>query len=275
MVATNTPVNDWVAIHTKQVAYRTYVIGMKVAKGSVTKALYWDTPNPYHYVRLQDVGDHEVLIVGGEDHKTGQADDADERFARLEGWTRERFPAAEEVEFHWSGQVMEPIDGLAFIGRNPGDQNIYVVTGDSGNGMTHGTIAGILLTDLIRGRENKWETLYDPSRISMKAAPEFAKEILNVTAQYGDYATAGDVDRVEEIAAGTGALMRHGLKKVAVYRDSHGELHKCSAICPHLGCIVDWNSAEKTWDCPCHGSRFDPYGKVLNGPANTGLEPAQ
>ena len=275
VVATNTPVNDWVAIHTKQVAYRTYVIGMKVAKGSVTKALYWDTPNPYHYVRLQDVGDHEVLIVGGEDHKTGQADDADERFARLEGWTRERFPAAEEVEFHWSGQVMEPIDGLAFIGRNPGDQNIYVVTGASGNGMTHGTIAGILLTDLIQGRENKWETLYDPSRISMKAAPEFAKEILNVTAQYGDYATAGDVDRVEEIAAGTGALMRHGLKKVAVYRDSHGELHKCSAICPHLGCIVDWNSAEKTWDCPCHGSRFDPYGKVLNGPANTGLEPAQ
>lgn len=275
VVATNTPVNDWVAIHTKQAAYRTYVIAMKVPKGSVTKALYWDTPDPYHYVRLQDVGDHEVLIVGGEDHKTGQADDADERFDRLEAWTRERFPVAEEVEFHWSGQIMEPIDSLAFIGRNPGDKNIYVVTGDSGNGMTHGTIAGILLTDLIQGRGNEWETLYDPSRISLKAAPEFAKENLNVAAQYGDYATAGDVDRVREIAAGTGALIRHGLKKVAVYRDSHGELHKCSAICPHLGCIVDWNSAEKTWDCPCHGSRFDPYGKVLNGPANTGLGPAE
>jgi glycine/D-amino acid oxidase-like deaminating enzyme/nitrite reductase/ring-hydroxylating ferredoxin subunit len=275
VVATNTPVNDWVAIHTKQAAYRTYVIGMRVPKGSVTKALYWDTPDPYHYVRLQDAGKHEVLIVGGEDHKTGQADDADERFDRLEGWTRERFPAAEEVEFHWSGQIMEPIDSLAFIGRNPGDKNIYVVTGDSGNGMTHGTIAGILLTDLIQGRENEWETLYDPSRISLKAAPEFAKENLNVAAQYGDYATAGDVDRVREIAAGTGALIRQGLKKVAVYRDSHGELHQCSAICPHLGCIVDWNSAEKTWDCPCHGSRFDPYGTVLNGPANTGLGPAE
>lgn len=169
---------------------------------------------------------------------------------------------------------MEPIDGLAFIGRNPGDDNIYVVTGDSGNGMTHGTIAGILITDLVLGRKNEWESLYDPSRISLRAAPEFAKENLNVAAQFGDYATAGDVDQMVEITAGTGALVREGLKKVAVYRDSQGELHKCSAICPHLGCIVDWNSTEKTWDCPCHGSRFDPYGRVLNGPANKGLEPA-
>src|SRR5205085_2353868 len=112
------PVNDWVAIHTKQAAYRTYVIGMYIPKGSVTKALYWDTPDPYHYVRLQDVGKHDVLIVGGEDHKAGQADDADERFHRLEAWTRERFSTAGEVEFRWSGQVMEPIDSLAFIGRN-------------------------------------------------------------------------------------------------------------------------------------------------------------
>lgn len=148
VVATNTPVNDWVAIHTKQSAYRTYVIGMSVVKGSVTKALYWDTPDPYHYVRLQQTEHAEVLVVGGEDHKTGQADDADARFDRLETWTRERFATAGDVEFRWSGQVMEPVDGLAFIGRNPGNKNIYVVTGDSGNGMTHGTIAGILLTDL-------------------------------------------------------------------------------------------------------------------------------
>ena len=275
VVATNTPVNDWVAIHTKQAAYRTYVIGMRVPSGSVTRALYWDTPDPYHYVRLQDRGSNEVLIGGGEDHKTGQADNADERFDRLEAWTRERWPMAEEVEFHWSGQVMEPIDSLAFIGRNPGDKNIYVVTGDSGNGMTHGTIAGILLTDLIMGRENEWTTLYDPSRISLRAAPEFAKENLNVAAQYGDYATAGDVDQVRELAPGTGAVIRHGLKKWAAYRDTHGTLHQCSAVCPHLGCIVHWNHTEKTWDCPCHGSRFDPFGKVLNGPANTGLGPAE
>ena len=274
VVATNTPVNDWVTIHTKQAAYRTYVIGMRVPKGSVTKALFWDTPDPYHYIRLTDAEGHDVLIVGGEDHKTGQADDTEERFERLEAWTRERFPVAGDVEFHWSGQVMEPIDGLAFIGRNPGDDNIYIVTGDSGNGMTHGTIAGILITDLVLGRKNEWESLYDPSRISLRAAPEFVTENLNVVAQFGDYATAGDVDQMVEITAGTGALVREGLTKMAVYRDSDGELHKCSAICPHLGCIVSWNSTEKTWDCPCHGSRFDPYGKVLNGPAIKGLEPA-
>src|ERR1051325_11726930 len=271
VVATNTPVNDWVTIHTKQAAYRTYVIGVRVPKGSVTKALYWDTPDPYHYVRLHDVGNDEVLIVGGEDHKTGQADDADARFARLEAWARERFPAAEDVEFRWSGQIMEPIDSLAFIGRNPGDKNIYVVTGDSGNGMTHGTIAGILLTDLIQGRKNDWETLYDPSRVLLRAAKEFAKENLNVVAQYSDYATGGDVDTPREIPPATGALIRQGLKKVAAYRDSNGKLHKCSAVCPHLGCIVEWNSTKKTWDCPCHGSRFDPFGKVLSGPANAGL----
>jgi len=275
VVATNTPVNDWVAIHTKQAAYRTYVIGLKVPKGSVTKALYWDTPDPYHYVRLQNEAKHEVLIVGGEDHKTGQADDTDERFDRLEAWTRERFPVAREIEFRWSGQVMEPVDSLAFIGRNPGDRSIYVITGDSGNGMTHGTIAGILLTDLIMGRENEWESLYDPSRISLRATPKFAKENLNVVAQFGDYVTAGDVDKAREIARGTGALIRHGLKKVAAYRDSHGVLHEHSAVCPHLGCIVDWNSTEHTWDCPCHGSRFNPSGKVINGPAIGGLGPAE
>jgi glycine/D-amino acid oxidase-like deaminating enzyme/nitrite reductase/ring-hydroxylating ferredoxin subunit len=275
VVATNTPVNDWVAIHTKQAAYRTYVIGLRVSKGSITKALYWDTPDPYHYVRLGEAAGDEVLIVGGEDHKTGQADDMDERFDRLEAWTRERFPSAAEVDFRWSGQIMEPTDSLAFIGRNPGDKNIYVATGDSGNGMTHGTIAGILLTDLILGRENEWETLYDPSRISLRAALEFTKENLNVAAQFGDYATAGDVAGAREIARGTGELIREGLRKIAVYRDSHGALHKCSAICPHLGCIVDWNSTEKTWDCPCHGSRFDPCGKVLNGPAITNLNPAE
>ena len=275
VVATNTPVNDWVAIHTKQVAYRTYVIGLRIPSGSVTKALYWDTPNPYHYVRLQNSGKDEVLIVGGEDHKTGQADDADERFDRLEAWAREHFPTAGEVEFHWSGQVMEPIDGLAFIGRNPGDKNIYVVTGDSGNGMTHGTIAGILITDLIMGRRNAWETLYDPSRISLRAAAEFAKASFNVVAQYGDYATGGDVDQARELAPGTGGVIRHGLQKVAAYRDTQGTLHQCSAICPHLGCIVRWNHGENTWDCPCHGSRFDPFGKVINGPANTSLGPVE
>ncbi|HYP00576.1 MAG TPA: FAD-dependent oxidoreductase, partial [Pyrinomonadaceae bacterium] len=173
VVATNTPVNDKVAIHTKQAPYRTYVVGGRVARGSIPNILLWDTLDPYHYVRLQRVenggddagGGYDVLIVGGEDHKTGQADDMEERFRRLEEWTRERFPQVESFEFRWSGQVMETIDGLAFIGRNPLDsKNVFIATGDSGHGMTHGTIAGILLTDLLTGRNNRWAELYDPSR---------------------------------------------------------------------------------------------------------------
>ena len=282
VVATNTPVNDLVAIHTKQAPYITYVIGARVPRGSVERALYWDTPDPYHYVRIEsaegnDEGnkrDYDILIVGGADHKTGQSDDANKRYAYLERWTRTRWPMIEGIEFRWSGQVMEPIDGLAFIGRNPLDaDNVFIATGDSGNGMTHGTIAGILLTDLIQGRANDWEEIYDPSRKTLKALPEFAKENLNVAAQYADLVTPGDVDSTAEIKQNEGAIIRRGLSKVAVYRDEDGTLHERSAVCVHLGCIVDWNSKEKTWDCPCHGSRYDAYGKVFQGPANKDLNP--
>jgi glycine/D-amino acid oxidase-like deaminating enzyme/nitrite reductase/ring-hydroxylating ferredoxin subunit len=284
VVATNTPVNDLVAIHTKQAPYLSYAIGALVPAGSVAKGLYWDTLDPYHYVRLQALPPeqgaagqggpprYDVLIVGGEDHKTGQADDQEERYDRLEVWARDRFPMMEAVKFRWSGQVMETIDGLAFIGPNPLDKpNVFIATGDSGMGMTHGTIAGMLLTDLVLGRENPWTSLYDPSRKTLRAMGEFAKENLNVAKQYGDWLTGGDVGSPEDIEPGTGAIIRRGLSKVAVYRDDRGTLHECSATCTHLGCIVDWNDAEKTWDCPCHGSRFDRFGTVLNGPANRDL----
>jgi glycine/D-amino acid oxidase-like deaminating enzyme/nitrite reductase/ring-hydroxylating ferredoxin subunit len=277
VVATNTPVNDRVAIHTKQAPYRTYVVGARVPKGSVPRVLLWDTPDPYHYVRLQSEGDHDVLIVGGEDHKTGQAEDFDERFRCLEEWTRERFPVVEAIEYRWSGQVMEPVDGMGFIGRNPLDSdNVYVATGDSGNGMTHGTIAGILIRDLVAGRDNPWAALYDPSRISLRAGLEWSKENLNVAAQYADLVTGGEVESAAEVAPGSGAVMRRGLTKVAVYRDEGGAVHELSAVCTHLGCVVNWNDKEKSWDCPCHGSRFNPEdGHVLNGPAITGLAPAE
>ncbi|HEY0385631.1 MAG TPA: FAD-dependent oxidoreductase, partial [Pyrinomonadaceae bacterium] len=276
VVATNTPVNDRFAIHTKQAPYLTYVIGARVPRGSVEKALYWDTPDPYHYIRTERGAkeqDFDVLIVGGEDHKTGQADDANRRFAVLERWTRARWPMIEGIEYRWSGQVMEPVDGLAFIGRNPlDDDNVFIATGDSGNGMTHGTIAGILLTDLIQGRTNEWAEIYEPSRKTLKALPEFAKENLNVAAQYADLVTPGDLDSADELKPGEGAIIRRGLAKVAAYRDEQGALHERSAVCVHLGCIVDWNSKEKTWDCPCHGSRYDALGKVFQGPANKDLK---
>ena len=277
VVATNSPFNDLVTIHTKQAAYISYVLGFEVPKGSVAKALYWDTEDPYHYVRLQSLPETEssgeLLIVGGEDHKTGQANDADVRYRRIEEWARNRFPACGRILYHWSGQVLETIDGLAFIGRNPLDsQNVYIATGDSGQGMTHGTIAGMLLTDLIVGRQNPWGTLYDPSRKTLRAAGRYAQENLNVAAQYTAWVTGGDVASAQAIAPGTGAIVRAGLSKVAAYRDEHGVLHQCSAVCPHLGCIVEWNRNESTWDCPCHGSRFDKQGHLLCGPANSDLE---
>ncbi|HWW75256.1 MAG TPA: FAD-dependent oxidoreductase, partial [Pyrinomonadaceae bacterium] len=283
VVATNSPVSDLVSIHTKQAPYRTYVVGARVPHGAIPTMLLWDTEDPYHYVRLQAVSDgagvaaHDVLIVGGEDHKTGQAEDFEERFRRLREWTRERFPAAEEFEYQWSGQVMEPSDGLAFIGPDPsGAENVYVATGDSGHGMTHGTIAGLLLRDRILGRQNKWATLYDPSRVWPAATRDFVAENLNVAAQYADLLTRGEVSSPEEVAAGSGAILRRGLTKLAVYRDDAGALHEFSAICKHLGCVVAWNDREKSWDCPCHGSRYDATdGHVLNGPAISGLEPAE
>lgn len=276
VVATNAPINDPLIIATKQSGYRSYVIGVHVPNGSIPKALYWDTLDPYHYVRLESQSNqtHDVLIVGGEDHKTGQADDALERFARLEAWTRARFPMSTDVAYRWSGQVMEPVDGLAFIGPNPLDKpNVYIITGDSGNGMTHGTIGGMLLTDLIWGRDNPWASLYHPARVNLRATKEFASEGVNTAAQLTDWITPGQIESLDEITPGAGAVVRRGLLKVAVYRDETNGIHEHSAICPHLGCIVDWNTLERTWDCPCHGSRFDAYGHVINGPANDDLKP--
>jgi glycine/D-amino acid oxidase-like deaminating enzyme/nitrite reductase/ring-hydroxylating ferredoxin subunit len=269
VIATGAPVNDVVTLHTKQAAYRTYVIALPMTE-PVEPALYWDTETPHHYARTRG----DMLIVGGADHKTGQADDAESRYAALEQWARREFATTAPVARRWSGQILEPVDGLAFIGPNPGViPNIYVATGDSGNGMTYGTIAGMLLTDLIMCRENPWAKLYDPARLTVKSGVEYAKANLNVAGQYARWITPGEVPTVAHIAKGVGAVIRRGITKIAAYRDERGKMHECSAVCPHLFCIVDWNSTEHTWDCPCHGSRFDPYGKVINGPAVSDLEP--
>jgi glycine/D-amino acid oxidase-like deaminating enzyme/nitrite reductase/ring-hydroxylating ferredoxin subunit len=283
VVATHTPINDRVVIHTKQAAYRSYVVGFRIPRQSIPRILLWDAPanyqveppDPYHYVRMQsspDVPTHDILIVGGEDHKTGQNDDAAARFLRLETWARDRFPMIQGVDYRWSGQIMEPVDYLAFIGHNPGiHKNIFVITGDSGNGMTHGTIGGMMITDMIMGQPNPWEKVYDPSRKTLKAAKTYAIENLNVAEQYAEWMKAGEVQSIEDISAGSGAVIKSGVHRIAVYRDHQGEYHQCSAACPHLGCIVHWNSAEESWDCPCHGSRFDPFGQVTEGPAMSNL----
>lgn len=273
LVATNSPISERVVTHTKQAAYRTFAIAARVPKGSVPDALYWEDADPYLYIRLQPGEGHDWLIVGGEDYKTGQKDDDAERLQRLEAWTRERFPMVEAVDHAWSGQVMESADGLAYIGPNPeGGDNVYFITGDSGHGMTHGTIGAMIVTDRILGRENPWAELYDSRRVTLKASGELAKENVNVALQYAAWVLPGDVRSGEQVPPGEGRVVRRGAKMVAVYCDPEGTVHERSAVCTHMGCVVKWNDLEKSWDCPCHGSRFDPYGAVLNGPATSGLE---
>jgi glycine/D-amino acid oxidase-like deaminating enzyme/nitrite reductase/ring-hydroxylating ferredoxin subunit len=276
IVATNSPISDMLVTHIKQAPYRTYVVGARVPRGAVPDALYWDDEDPYHYIRLQPLDEtSSALLVGGEDHKTGQEADPGARLDTLEAWMRARFPMAGPLEWCWSGQVLEPSDGLAFIGPNPGSEHVYIATGDSGQGITHGAIAGMLLTDLILGRPNPWADLYAPGRLTLRAAPELLKENLNVAGQYARSAVAGE--RVEDapIHAGEGRVIRRNGKKIAAYRDDEGILHERSAICTHMKCVVGWNALEKSWDCPCHGSRFDVEGNVLNGPALDRLGPAE
>jgi glycine/D-amino acid oxidase-like deaminating enzyme/nitrite reductase/ring-hydroxylating ferredoxin subunit len=281
VVATNSPVNNKVVMHTKQAPYRTYVIGAKVPKDSLPKALWWDTGEqnskyrtmPYHYVRLSPYDHkHDLLIVGGEDHKTGQQEnEIVDRFSKLKEWAMQRFPIR-GIEYKWSGQVMEPVDRLGFIGRNPMDSdNIFIVTGDSGNGITHGTIAGMLISDLINDVPNPWEKLYDPSRITLSSSKDFIDENLDVISHYAELLT-GVPNPDEILSVNKGTVIRDGMKKLAIFRDEFGELHAYNAICPHMKCVVHWNEDEKSFDCPCHGSRFTCFGKVVNGPANSDLK---
>ena len=278
-VCTNASIAEMFGVHTKQAPYRTYVVSFRIPRGSIPTALYWDTGDPYHYVRTQQIDEatgpskggtlYDALIVGGEDHKVGQADDMAERYRCIEDWTRQRFPTAGEVTHRWSGQVVEPADMLAYIGRAHGKQQVYEITGDSGHGMTHATLGAVILHDLILGKENPWAELYSPTRVrpATPSVLEFLKENINVAAQYRDWITPGEVGSADDVRPGEGKVIRRGTHKIACYRDESGTLHERSAVCTHLKCIVDWNPGEKSWDCPCHGSRFDPMGRVLNGPA--------
>lgn len=287
VVATNSPVNNKYIMHLRQYPYRSYVMAAKIKKGSLPKALWWDTGNfdvnadivPYHYVRTEPYNDtHELLIVGGEDHPTGLADSEhipeEERYRLLEQWGREYFPHMEELVYTWSGQVLEPMDSLAYIGRNPLDKhNVYIVTGDSGNGMTHGTIAGLLITDLINEKENPWEKIYSPSRFKLfKAGKTFFKEFVGGFVSYLKTKPKHlDSTGLKDIKRHEGKIIEFDGEKLGAYRDEQDELHFVEAECTHMGCMIKWNNDEKSWDCPCHGSRFNTKGEVLNGPANEPL----
>ena len=285
VVATNSPVNDFATMHMKQMPFRTYVIGATIRRGLVTPSLWWDTGNmdskwytaPYHYVRTVEYNNEfDLLLAGGEDHKTGQADDEkipeEERYKNLISWTRKRFPDIADIVYQWSGQVLEPLDYLAFIGKNPGNDNVYIITGESGNGMTHGTLGGLIISDLILKKENPWEKIYSPKRLPLKLPGKFLKELTATAVQYADYLTGADIKETEELGADEGAVLKKGFKYVAVYKDGQNMLYTFSAVCPHMGCVLQWNAYEKTFDCPCHGSRFTKMGTVINGPATANLQ---
>jgi glycine/D-amino acid oxidase-like deaminating enzyme/nitrite reductase/ring-hydroxylating ferredoxin subunit len=272
VVATNSPINDRVALHSKQAPYRTYAMAFTLPRDTLADALYWDTLDDYHYVRLQPGrGNFDYLIVGGEDHKTGEADDADIRFAGLEAWMRNLVPALGKETHRWSGQVMNPIDFTAFTGRNPDNEHVYVHTGDSGQGITHGALAGMIIAGLIVDGRHPFAETYDPSRKPASAISQFVSENITAVKNFAEYVAPGEISSFDELKPGQGAIIRDGLKKIAAFRAENGKLMLRSAACTHLGCHVHWNSLERCWDCPCHGSHFAVDGSVLNGPAVTPL----
>ncbi len=278
MFATNSPVNDKVTIHTKYVPDRTYVVAGPVPKGSVPDVLLWDTLEAYHYVRLQPLSDAEdLLIVGGEDHRSGEANNMDERFAHLEAWARERFRSFDGARYRWSGQVLEPVDFMPYSGLNPGNRHIYIHSGDSGQGMTNGVAGAINFAALLFEQTAHFAQVLDPSR-KPKAGTSLADfvtgrahDVANLT----EHVTGGEIGSVDELAPGQGAIVRRGVSKIAAYRADDGSLIERSAVCTHVGCIVHWNGLEKCWDCPCHGSQFQPDGAVINGPAVKPLAEAE
>lgn len=280
IVATNGPIIDF-AIQTRQIAYRTFAIALKVPPDSIQKALYWDTHEPYHYVRLQRIDDdpaNELLIVGGENHRVGEFDDAPKRFAALKEWAIDTFNLSPEVicNYEWSGQVYEPTDLLGFIGLDPDmGSNVYVATGDSGMGINNGTIAGILLTDLIMGRDNPWTNIYSPGRIKPAALTDYVIENARSLSHYAANILPSKIKAQSQIPNGHGAILDEGVHKLAAYKDDGGNVSRMSAYCTHLNGVVCWNSCEKSWDCPVHGSRFTAEGQRIYGPADGDLKVAK
>lgn len=277
VVCTNAPVFGKVALHTKQEQFRTYVVAYEVPRGAIPRGLYWDTTVEgagYHYIRLADRAEpgSELLIVGGEDHRVGE-DDPKQRTRRLETWCSERFGVGAPT-YRWSGQVIEPVDHLPFLGRYPGlSKDVYVITGDSGQGFTNHTCGAMLVTDLIQGRRNPWQGLYSPSRQGLTRL--FSRLRANTRAAVAtarDKLEPGEVRHERDIPLGTGAILERDGRKIACYREPSGELRECAAECTHMGAIVHWNALEKSWDCPWHGSRFTATGQVINGPANKPLD---
>ncbi|NLX06865.1 MAG: FAD-dependent oxidoreductase [Phycisphaerae bacterium] len=252
--------------------FQSYVLGVRVLD-EVPDGLYWDTDDPYHYTRIASSGDPKLLIVGGADHRTGTRMDTHECFEELERYVRDRY-RVEAIEYRWSHEFFLPADGLPYIGQVPGMECIFQATAYAGDGLTYGTAAGMLMSDLILGRENPYAKLFSASRRqALVAAAQVGRGVLRISKHFvGDWFGSGDVESVDDIPCGEGRLVTVDSEPMAVYRDDENNLHAMSPVCRHMKCIVHWNNAEKTWDCPCHGGRYDRYGNVIMGPPKRPLE---
>jgi glycine/D-amino acid oxidase-like deaminating enzyme/nitrite reductase/ring-hydroxylating ferredoxin subunit len=257
-------------LQTKLTSYSSYAIGARIPKGVFPVASFWDTSDPYFYLRIDRTNRGDYAIFGGEDHKTGQAHDLESRFRRLESRLKRLIPEA-KVDCRWSGQVVETHDGLPYIGETAKGQ--FAATGFAGNGMTFGTLAAMMACDAALGRQNPWQQLFAVDRKKIRGVWDFVKE--NFDYPYyllRDRFTGAHGGSTRDVKRGEGKVLKVNGDRVACSRDDDGKLTCVSAICTHMGCVVHWNEAEKTWDCPCHGSRFQMTGEVLAGPAEAPLE---
>jgi glycine/D-amino acid oxidase-like deaminating enzyme/nitrite reductase/ring-hydroxylating ferredoxin subunit len=276
LLATHTPlvgINGLLSatlFQTKLSLYSTYVVAGQAAKGQVPDALFWDSANPYHYLRLEPTSRGDLIILGGEDHKTGQTGDTVARYERLDALLEAMVPGI-SITHRWSGQVIETPDGLPFIGESAPHQ--FVGTGYSGNGLTFGTLAAMMMADRVMGRKNPWTELFDPARKKvLSGAWDYVRE--NKDYPYylvRDWFAGAEGRSLRSVKRGEGKVLEYEGQQAAVYRNPNGAVTVRSAVCTHMGCLVDWNQAEQTWDCPCHGSRFKPDGSVIAGPAETPL----
>lgn len=255
--------------------HRSYVIAAELPVEALPAGLLWDTATPYHYVRGVRASDGGALvIVGGEDHITGRGpSSADGPYARLESWLRRHLPAAGAVVRRWSGQINETPDGLAYLGLDPAVPRTYLITGDSGHGLTHGTIGAQIIAEQIDGRLHPWAELYRPGRLGVRHLPACAVRNLGNAVQYRDWLLPGAA--AADIPYGAGAVVRQGASLTAVHRHPDGCVSACRATCTHMGGAVRWNPAEGTWDCPAHGSRFAADGALVHGPALQDLAPIE
>lgn len=264
VVATHLPPKEMGAYFARTAPLRSYALAVTV-DGRCPGDMYLSADEPTRSLRT--AGDH--LIVGGESHKVGEAHDTTEHYRNLEGWAREHFSVT-GVEYRWSAQDWKAADGLPYIGRMPGhDDGVYVATAFKKWGMTHGTVAAMIIRDLVTGRDNPWLEVYDATRIAPKQSVKgvVSENISALKHFIGDRLGVGDQDSLDELQPGDGAVIQIEGSPIAAYRDERGELHGVSAVCTHLGCLVNFNPAERSWDCPCHGSRFATDGTVLEGPA--------